>query len=223
VRLDHLPFPEAWPALQPLLAALGAVRDLDVAHTESLPRLADVYVAGDPGRAEKWRRMQRRLGHAGAQLRSTLHGAIDNPATGQALIAITQWLEALSASPCDHDRAQGQPAGERDWAVRHMRSLRRKLREARKNTDGARRPHQMRILAKRLRYGIEVLRPLLPAQRARRWHHTATRLQADIGARRDALQAVDLVQGLRGHRPIAEFLRGHLTGMASACAQASHS
>ena len=208
------PFPDIQAALLPLLDKLGAVRDLDVARTESLPPVANAYVAGDPQRARQWKRMLGRLNRATAGLRTELHQVLDNPATGLALLAVTQWLDALagghSTGP-DGDVAAPEP---RAWAVRKMRAQRRKLRAACASTDDAERMHQVRILAKRLRYGVDALRPLLSARRARRWHLLATRLQTGIGLQRDAVLAATLVAALGGCMPIAEFLRGHIAGSA---------
>ena len=211
--LLNQPFPDVQAALQPLLHHLGAVRDLDVARTESLPRVAPAYIDDDPGRARGWHRMLNKLGRCSARARAGLHDALDDVATGQALIGITQWLEALATRDLPQGNTRKAQGPARAWALRTMRRQRRALRDAMQGTDNAQRLHQVRILAKRLRYGVDTLRPLLPARRARRWHQLAARLQADLGAQRDALQAALLVQQLPGHAQIAEFLRGHLAGV----------
>jgi CHAD domain-containing protein len=71
--------------------------------------------------------------------------------------------------------------------------------------------HRARILAKRLRYGIEALRPLL-GERRRRWYRQATDLQTGIGAQRDILQAAKLLAGNVADRAVSEFLRGVAAG-----------
>jgi CHAD domain-containing protein len=75
--------------------------------------------------------------------------------------------------------------------------------------------HHARILAKRLRYGVESLRALLPPARARRWHRRALRWQSVLGQQRDAGQATTRVASLAGHGDIAEFLRGYQSGITS--------
>ena len=208
-------FPDVGLALKPLLGHLGAVRDLDVARTETLPRMANAYVAGDSQRARRWQHMMNQLAHAGTNSRSALHGSIDNPATGQALIDISRWLDTLTHTDANGIGLRHPPADPRAWALRHLRRQRQQLRSALKSTDRASRQHRLRILAKRLRYGVDMLRQVLPAQRALRWHQLAARLQSEIGNQRDAVLAATLVQGLRGQEPIAEFLRGHVMAMAS--------
>ncbi len=200
---------------KPLLDSLGAVRDLDVARTESLPRVANAYIAGDPQRNRQWQQMLGRLRRASASLRKNLLQTLDDPATGQALIRVTQWLDALVPQDTPDSDGPAAAAGPlRAWARRKIRAQRRKLRAAGASTDDIVRLHQVRILAKRLRYGIDALRPVLPPRRAQRWQAMATRLQSGIlGQQRDAVLAATLVAGLERSTAIAEFLRGHLAGI----------
>lgn len=207
------PFPAVQDTLQPLLGSLGAVRDMDEARTESLPRVANAYIAGDPQRNRQWQQMLGRLRRASASLRKNLLQTLDDPATGQALIRVTQWLDALVPQDTPDSDGPAAAAGPlRAWARRKIRAQRRKLRAAGASTDDIVRLHQVRILAKRLRYGIDALRPVLPPRRAQRWQAMATRLQSGIGMQRDAMLAARLVAGLERSTPIAEFLRGHLAG-----------
>jgi CHAD domain-containing protein len=70
----------------------------------------------------------------------------------------------------------------------------------------------VRILAKRLRYGIEALRPLLPQNRAQRWCERAAQLQANVGSSRDVMQACALASRLEVDSGVVEFLRGFYAG-----------
>jgi CHAD domain-containing protein len=70
----------------------------------------------------------------------------------------------------------------------------------------------VRILAKRQRYAIEALRPLLPKQRTERWYQQACSLQTTLGATRDLMQASMLATTLEANRGLAEFLRGVAVG-----------
>ena len=210
-------FPDVRPALAPFLQQLGAVRDLDVARAQSLPGLADAYVAGDAQRARAWQRMLGQLERRTEAARVATRQAIDQPAVGHALTRVTQWLEGLAPDGTPADAPPTSAAAARAWALRRLRRQHRALRDAQKGSpDSDTRQHQLRILAKRLRYGVDMLRPLLPTRRARRWNHLASQLQSDIGDQRDAMQATVLVRGLRGHAQIAEFLRGHAVAMAAA-------
>ena len=73
--------------------------------------------------------------------------------------------------------------------------------------------HRARILAKRLRYGVEALRTLLPERRARRWQEQAVGMQATIGAARDVIKAATIVSRLGSDADIAAFMRGVAVGL----------
>ena len=203
-------FPDMQVGLQPLLDQLGALRDLDVARTETLPSMADLYVAGNPDRASTWQRMLGQLGARAAHSRAAIQRTLGQTTTGESLLHATRWLESLTpARP-----TPGNLALDRAWAKRRLRKWRRTLRAVQDCADEEASLHQTRILAKRLRYGVEMLRPLLPAPQAQRWHRLAVRIQTTIGDQRDAAQAAILLQGLPGQTPIAEFVRGHAAAIA---------
>lgn len=205
--------PPSWAPLQALLSCLGHMRDLDVALIETLPPWADAYTAGEARRAEAWQAMLRHLGAAAALQRKAVRYALREPAVGACLLAFTQWLESVpAASPADALRP-GNNSSLRPWARRRMLRLHRQLKRARKDSDTPAHQHRVRILAKRLRYGIEALRPLLPKRRRQRWYQQAIDLQSRLGATRDVTQAAALVAQLEVERGLAEFLRGLAAGL----------
>jgi inorganic triphosphatase YgiF len=203
-----------WEGLQALLSFLGELRDLDVASTETLPPLADAYTAGDARRAQAWQAMAQALAHAASLQRKSVRYALKEPAVGSVLLATTQWLEGLSA--LDEPGAAGDDVDRslRRWARHRILRLHEQLRGALKDSGNPDRQHRVRILAKRLRYGIEVLNPLLPKRRRQRWYEEATKLQTSIGATRDVMQAGVLVAQLEADRGLVEFLRGVAVGQA---------
>jgi CHAD domain-containing protein len=75
--------------------------------------------------------------------------------------------------------------------------------------------HRVRILAKRLRYGTQALRELLPSRLATRCYQQAIELQTGIGATRDLSQALVLVAELAPGSGLLEFLRGVAAGSSS--------
>ena len=93
--------------------------------------------------------------------------------------------------------------------------LHEQLQRALKDTGNPDSQHRARIVAKRMRYGIEALHPLLPKKRTQRWYQQATRLQTSIGATRDVMQAGALVAKLELDRELVAFLRGVAVGQAS--------
>lgn len=202
-----------WQALEPLLALIGELRDIDVARTEILPSLADAYRADNAQRAEKWQSMLHALSDAARLQRKSIAHALEVPAVGATLLAITQWLEDL---PRQQEPAP-QEADEhrhflRRWARQHVRRLHRNMLRALADSAHPESLHRARILAKRLRYAIEALRPLLPGRHTKRWLPKATRLQTGIGATRDLQQAGVLAARLEIDPGLAEFLRGVAVG-----------
>jgi len=202
----------SWQALQALLTCLGELRDLDVARTETLAPFADAYTAGDARRAETWQAMTQALLHAAKLQRKAVRYALQEPAVGATLLATTQWLEGLSALKGPGDAMVEQKVSLRRWARRRMVRLHEQLKLALKQADNPDNRHRARILAKRMRYGIEALRPLLPKRRRQRWYQQATNLQSSIGSTRDVMQAGALVAKLEVDRGLVEFLRGVAVG-----------
>ena len=100
----------------------------------------------------------------------------------------------------------------RRWSRRRIARLHRQLKDARHDADNPDSQHRVRILAKRLRYGIEALRCFLPKRVAKRWYEQATDLQLSLGADRDVMQAGALLAKLQADRGLVEFLRGVAAG-----------
>ena len=207
---DRLP---DWQALAPLLTFIGELRDIDVARTETLPSLAKAYSADNAQRAEKWQSMLQALSDAASLQRKSIGHALEVPAVGATLLAITQWLEDLPRQQGPVDHAADQPRLTlRRWARQRVERLHRKMKRALADTAHPESLHQARILAKRLRYAIEALQPLVPRRQTKRWLPQAKKLQADIGTTRDLQQASVLAARLEIDPGLAEFLRGVAVG-----------
>ena len=219
--LAHLPLPDG-QALKPLLERMGALRDLDVALTQTLPAWADLYVQGDAARTQHWQALQALLAQATQRERVAVRQALAQPAVGQALLALTHWLETLDgplAAPPPQVQLQ-VPARKRP-AQRWVRGRTQRLADrlevalheaARADVDMGT-LHRARILAKRLRYSTEVLAVLLPG-RLQRSHTAAGQWQERLGTARDLAQASVLAAQLGAPAPLVEFLRGVAVGHA---------
>jgi inorganic triphosphatase YgiF len=207
--------PPSWLPLQPLLGFLGELRDLDVARLDTLPPLATAYAAGDPQRAEAWLALSASLLQGSTLARKAVRIALQAPAVGACLLATTQWIEGLTAPPPagTAEAAPQEPLPR--WARQRLAHLRRQLKRALKQAPSPAQQHRVRILAKRQRYAIETLRPLLPKQRTERWYQQATDLQTTLGATRDLMLASTLATTLEANRGLAEFLRGVAVGRES--------
>lgn len=205
----------SWQALQALLHFLGELRDLDVAHTDTLPPLADAYTAGDDRRTEAWRSMNQALIHAASLQRKAVRYALQEPTVGASLLAITHWLAGVSALSMQDSAVMKPDESLRHWARRRTDRLHEQFKLALKEADTTDNPdnqHRARILAKRMRYGIEALRSLLPKKRTQRWYQQVVHLQTSIGVARDVVQAGVLVARLEVDRGLVEFLRGVAAG-----------
>jgi CHAD domain-containing protein len=202
----------SWQALDALLTHLGAVRDIDVAKLDTLPPLAQAYTAGDPRRTKGWQTMLLALADAAQLQRKAVRDAILAPALGANLLAATQWLETLCAPQPAGDAAADKKSALRRWSRRRIARLHRQLKDAYREAADPDDEHRVRILAKRLRYGIEALRPLLAKRVVNRWYQQATRLQLRLGAARDVRQASALVDKLGVDRELVYFLRGFCAG-----------
>lgn len=212
VQVQQIP---EWSGMQPMLVLLGELRDLDVACTQTLPALQSAFVAGDAGRAGQWQTMVQAFQQAALRQRQALRCALQEPQVGAALLALTLWLDDLGR-PQAWAPSQDIPVKTvRHWVRQRITRLHAQWKKALRDSTHAESQHRARILAKRLRYNIEALRPLLPV-RAQRWLQEASQLQSAIGASRDVLQSGVLAQRLAVDRGIVEFLRGFAAGQAGA-------
>jgi inorganic triphosphatase YgiF len=163
IALETVP---TWEPLKTLLTVLGELRDIDVARTETLPQFAQAYTAGNTSREIKWQAMTEVLMQAAHVQRKAVCYALETPAVGATLLAITQWLEELPHRKGEADLRCHHDASLHHWARERIARLHGKLKQALKDTGTPERQHRARILAKRVRYGIEALEPLLNKRRS---------------------------------------------------------
>jgi len=195
--------------LQPLLDSLGALRNLDVAVTETLPAVANAYAQGNAGRSQAWQAMLTALVQAAALQRQGVREAMQVPSVGVCLLAFTEWLECLSVQG---DNRPVKKAALQRWAKRRITRMQHRLELAQKNAVTLEQQHRVRILAKRLRYGVEALRDLLPKPLADACSKQATQLQDTLGFSRDVAQASALVAEHGLDPAIQAFLQGVVAG-----------
>lgn len=206
----------SWLPIRPLLTGLGALRDLDVANLETLPMLANAYTAGDPKRQVHWRALQKALVQAIDLQRQAVRNALNEPAVGVTLLAMTEWLASDMTDTAPDMHVANPKKTFRGWSRRRIADLRDQLKTTLKDSDNPGSEHRSRILAKRLRYSIEALRPLLPQQRTQYWYQHATQLQNAIGFARDVQQALNIATQLNAGSGLREFLRGAQARMRQA-------
>jgi len=196
--------PPAWPSLNALLLPLGELRDLEVALHDTLPALAARYIQGQPQRQARWLAMRQTLSQQARRCRQRVRRALSRPAVGADLLAIAVWLERWQP---DVPPASASDDALQDWARRRIRRLHEQLASVSQSAQDEESWHRTRIQAKRLRYSIEFLRPLLPPARAERWYRQATDWQNCLGAARDIQQAVRLARKLGVDVDIVAYLQ----------------
>lgn len=198
--------------LKPLLQRLTVLRDLEVAATEVFPVYAEAYQGGDAQRARQWNHLEEALRRAIAEQREGLRTILMDPAIGSTLVQMVRWLEAGAFDtgwrPDSH--RQGRIG---HWASKRMAHLAEQLKSLPKKSRDVLVQHRRRILAKRLRYGVEVLQPLLSRKQAGRWLESAMRFQNRIGVERDLAQAIETAQRLGAAQGLIQFLRGVAFGI----------
>ena len=199
----------SWLELQPLLLCLGALRNLEVALTETLPPLSAGYSMRDAQREASWQILITALTQTAELQREAARRELQKPNVGASLLAISEWLENLSAVG---DTGSAQKGLLRHWAKRRILRLHRQLALAQKDATTLEHQHRVRIFAKRLRYGVEALHDLLPKRLAGFCYEQAANLQSSIGVSRDLSQASVLVAMLDLDHDIAAFLRGVAVG-----------
>jgi CHAD domain-containing protein len=200
-----VPSPPPLDGLRTLVANLGELRNLEVALTETLPALADAYVMGDEQRAQSWQVLLEALKQETEQRRDTARSALQLPTVGACLLDISQWLEQLSEV---EELPPVHKGSSRHWVERQILRLNKQMENARTEAETFDQWHQVRILAKRLRYSSEAMQELLPGHLGKHYISRAVEIQSSIGAKRDIAQASALVTKLNLDRCIAEFLRG---------------
>lgn len=221
--------------LRPLLDALGTQRNLDVACSETLPAWSGAWACAQAGAAggeaalsppppdattnatpNACARALAELQAARHTQRTRLRQTLLEPATGQALLALTRYLWQAGQQPMAIEK---RAIGAR--LARWNRSLHRLLQGEKAQLLDVATLHEARLLAKRLRYGSEAMASTLSAKRlhqSQQWVKDATLWQTRIGQARDAWQLALLLQQ-HTHAPPA--LLGFMQGVAAAMERAA--
>ena len=198
------------PALAPLqglLSQMTVLRDVDVAASEVFPTFASAYQGSHPTRTAEWQQLEAALAADQQAQRASLRALLAEPSVGATLLGIAHWLELGAVHPVVGPR-KGKTKPFHKWLARRLESLADELKTGQKKPQTPETQHRLRILSKRLRYGVENLRALLPRKRAERWYRTATQLQTLIGLERDRHQAIATAERLHAPEGIVGFLRG---------------
>jgi len=161
---------------------LGPARDLDVFLDDVLPDLriapARTLLAGAA-----------RVPHRRAYAR--VHGVVRGPIPHRVRSGFAGLIDALAAAP--EGKRSGRALGRKILERRH-RALVRRLGGAKARSDE--RLHALRIRIKKLRYAVELFRPLMPKGGVKSFHAALAESQDILGAFNDAVNAHALARTL---------------------------
>ncbi len=196
-------------ALEPLSDALGAARDCDV----FLEQIAACEASGAAGLAALRTRVASERSEAFAELERLL----DSPE--RARLDLELGLLAFGADWRDPARAErlALPAAQaaRELAARADHRARKAGRGFAQLAPES--VHRLRLRAKAARYAMDLLAPLLPAKRARRYVRRARALQDALGVESDAARTRVLIERFGGASASsgAVFLLGYCAGQVA--------
>lgn len=193
----HAGFPAPLAAeLRGLARALGDARDWDVLATQTLPRLLSEARVPRAQAERLLRAAQQRQSVARQRARATLASA------GLASLALRALRWAATGAEPDAPRLQQVAGGLADRAVRRLRKAARGFA-----TQSDEQRHRVRILAKRLRYALDLLAPALPKDTLRRYGNLLSELQDELGWLNDAAVARAALAALKAPRTVAVALQ----------------
>lgn len=199
-------------SLKPLLDSLGRMRDLDVALAETLPQTAAIYTLDNPSRQLHWNQFVQSLADAAQAERISFRSALRVPVVGATLLRVTRYIEEMS--PLDAVVTESKARGLDSWSEHRLQRLQRKLEQSIEAATDKDSQHRARILAKRLRYGLESMQTVLPNRLAKKGLMKAAALQGAIGVSRDFQRLHQFAVECGAEAGLVEFLRGYGSGVA---------
>jgi len=186
---------------------LGAARDWDVLGTQTLPPVLAAF-----GDENLRRQMMLRVAQRRRREREGAREAIRSRRYAAVVLELSRWI-TLEAPVPSAAGAESLP----DFAARVVRKRHKRLLDdaARLESLGAAERHNVRIDAKRLRYGVDALASLFPGKRVESYLDALAALQDALGHGNDAVAAGRLVAELDPPEPLAAFARGWFAANAA--------
>jgi CHAD domain-containing protein len=151
------------------------------------------------------------LDEAATSQRLAVRDAVRAPAVGATLLSITRYIEETSLIHAVATESKALRLG--PWTEHRLRKIKRKLDMSTKAASDKKGQHRARILAKRLRYGLESMQSVLPHSLTKRWLKDAAAVQGSIGVSRDFQRLQQLAVDYGAVPGLVEFLRGYVSGI----------
>ncbi|CAB3761234.1 CHAD domain-containing protein [Paraburkholderia humisilvae] len=200
------------PRLKWLSDLLGEARDWDVFTDSTLPDLAQADVDAAAWNATRAAADQRRAG-----ARAQIQQALRSPAYAELVLAWLEWMSDLTV--------RGTPEAVRGRSLRGYAKKRiakhyaRMTRETKLTALDAATRHRVRIQAKRLRYTLEFLEPIVSHKTRRDVVRTLSRVQSVLGDGNDAVVALHFLEQLDVPPYQLGFARGWCEALKRATAK----
>ncbi|HLX22376.1 MAG TPA: CHAD domain-containing protein [Usitatibacter sp.] len=181
--------------------ALGRARDWDVFATRSIPAVLAAFADASLSRSIRAKAARRR----GIE-RDKAREALRSPRYAAALLEIARWLARADGAQAP----QAAPEALMDFAARYVRKRQKGLLGGALalSTMGIQDRHRVRILAKRLRYGLEALSTLYKARPLEAYLASVESLQEALGNGNDASVALEMLKEIAPPEPFASYARG---------------
>lgn len=167
-----------------LAGALGAARDLDVLCDQTLPPFAEVVRASGGSVAVAADRLLEVSREKREVERGAVIATLSGPRYARVALRLQRWI---ISSPPKAETLESVAARELERAHRRLFDAARFF-----SALSAERRHEVRILAKRLRYSLDLLGVGLPADEVSRFIEQLAELQDELGAINDAAVAASL-------------------------------
>jgi len=196
------------PELRWLRGLLGRTRDWDVFVDVTLPGLCAATLPGSKANEFSQARQQRN------EARTALQAAMESTRYATLLLDIVQWLTSLSQQQAVDGRLRGLRKHVKKWLRKNHLSA-RSIPHFTRLTEAEQ--HRIRLRAKRLRYSMELLAPLLSAKSCRSASRGYVTMLDALGAANDAAVAAELIKQLPLHAETRAYANGWLAARRQHC------
>jgi inorganic triphosphatase YgiF len=195
--------------LRAVAQATGPARDWDVLATRTLPALLATHTNAAESRA-----ITARVAAQRGAARDEMRGVLRSPRHARLLLALARRLTQGARG-----RAAHAPLDE--FSAASARTRHRKLVSRARDIGrlDATERHRLRVEAKRVRYAIEALAPMLPAKRVKAYLKAIAALQDDLGEANDAVVAVARLAEIGMPEALVARVRGRLQARERAAAR----
>jgi inorganic triphosphatase YgiF len=183
--------------------ALGRARDWDVFATHSIPAVLTAFADAPLSRS-----MRAKVAHRRRIERDKAREAMRSPRHAAALLEIARWL--ARADGADAAEGAAPPESLMEFAEGYVRKRQKRLLGGALalSTMGIKDRHRVRILAKRLRYGLEALSTLYKPRPLEAYLASVESLQETLGSGNDANVALEMLREIGAPEPFGSYARG---------------